>query len=450
MRVGPLAVLLVLAGLAAGSPRARAGDEARRPETGTPAPAGNGGAPEPGNLPPGRQPAQGFPSGPVSAPVHEPRPPASEPRRPPPPPREALCLIADYLPPFVYVDTRTGRTEQLACSFRVEKHPALEEQPEFTVRWRLLDGAGRELAKGEEPGAARERFAIVRAFIDLPDAARRLEFTLQSGGLELGSGRAEIVGEDDPWPAGAAAALTGMVGAGGERLILRLPERVAEVDERWKPIKAVFSRSRPRPERVVVVGPRMAGEGERSYLEVLGGPKDARLQALDLFAPPPAGEAPAAPAGRAPAAAVPASGATRGIFALVEAVETRVTAAAKGADLVVLVMPQSDPEMGTDRRAYRQGLDWAVSRLLRAGAKGVAVVPPLSRSVSDKQLAAYAAACADSARVYGERGAALVKSESLLADKYWTPKGATGRVTGRFPNEAGQEALAELIRGACR
>ncbi len=373
-----------------------------------------------------------------------PRPPSPAPRPAPPAPRDALRLITDYLPPFVYVDVRSGKAERLAYSFRVARHPGLDSAPEFRIWWRLLDKDGKELAKGDEKGLARERFAIVRGFLELPEGARRLEYGLESGDLALGAGRAEVVREDDAWPAGAYAALSGLVGPGGERLILCLPERVSQVDERWKPLKFLAGNGRPTPESVVVVGPRMAPDGARSYLDLLGGQggakADGKLKPLDLFAAPPAG-------GDAPARPAPP---TRGIFALVEAVESRVSAEAKGADLVVLVMPQSDPEMGTDRRSYRQGLDWVISRLTHAGAKGVAVVPPLSHSVSGKQLAAYADICAESAKVYAQSGAVLVKSDGLLAEEYWKPEGATGRVTGRFPNEAGQEALARLVRDACK
>ena len=55
-------------------------------------------------------------------------------------------------------------------------------------------------------------------------------------------------------------ALIGLLGAGGEQLILRLPERTAQVDERWKPVKSLFGKSRPKPESVVVVGDSPRGE----------------------------------------------------------------------------------------------------------------------------------------------------------------------------------------------
>lgn len=344
-----------------------------------------------------------------------------------------LALIPDYVPAFLY------EGELLSISFRVEKNPRLDVETEFRVWWRLLDQAGKELAKGEEKGTARERFAIVRANITLAAGARALEYGLESHGAPLGTGRALFVGEADPWPAGSGAVLSGLSGPNGERLILTLPERVAEVDERFKPLKWAFTSRPAAPKSVTVVGPRMSAPEVKSYLELLGG--DAKIKPLDLFAAP----APAADNKGEPAR--PAAP-TRGIFALVEAVESRVAAAAKGVDMVIIVMPQSDPEMGTDPRTYRQGLDWTIARLMAAGVKRVTIVPPLSRSVSEKQLTAYAAVCHESAQVYSGRGAALADSSKLMAEKYWAPEGASGKVTARFPNKAGQEALAELIKSA--
>lgn len=351
--------------------------------------------------------------------------------------RADLRLVVDYLPAFLYADEASGNLEPLSYSFRVVKREGAPPA-EYRLVWRFLDAAGKELMPGSARGEVAERFSLAKGFLEVPRRARSFEYALESGGRQCGAGRAVIVREEDAWPASARAELNGLAGPAGERLILALPERTAKVDNSWKPFKRLLGGSRRKSESAIVVGPRMAPPGARSYLEMLAGcaPK---LTTIDLSAPPPA-------AARTP----PAAGATRGIFALIEAVENQAAAAAKGVDLVVLVMPQSDPELGTDPRVYRQGLDWVTSRLLRAGAARVAVLPPMSRRVPEKQLAAYAAACARSAEVYRLRGAEALDGSGPMAERCWALPGASGEVTGRFPNDAGQEVLARLIKEACR
>ena len=187
----------------------------------------------------------------------------------------------------------------------------------------------------------------------------------------------------------------------------------------------------------------LAGPGERNYLDHLAG-SAPKFTAVDLTTGAGGSQAPAVPAG--PEAAGAAASPTRGIYALIEAVEGRVRPAARNADLVVVVMPQSDPELGTDPRIYRQGLDWVIARLGAAGVGRIAVLPPLSHTVPEKQAEAYAAVCEKAAAVYAEKGARCVDASRMLADRYWLPEGASGKVSGRWPNAEGQEALAKLIR----
>jgi len=351
-----------------------------------------------------------------------------------------LALVVDYLPPFLYADENSGQVEQLAYSFRVAKREGAEAAPDFVLSWRFRDAAGKELVPGSARGEVKERFALVKGVLEIPRKAQSFEYALESDNRECGAGGALIVREEDGWPAGARASLYGLVGRDGRRLILVLPERTARVDDSWKPIRWIWESSARKSEKVVVIGPRMAAPGNKSYLELLAG-SAPKLDVIDLSAPPPADSKEPAPV---------EAGATRGIFALVEAAENQAAAAARNADLVVLVMPQSDPELATDPRVYRQGLDWVVARLARSGAARVGLVPPMTRRVSEKQLAAYAAVCAETCKVYKARGVKLLDGSRLQAERYWKPPGASGEVTGRFPNESGQEALAGLIKEACQ
>ena len=75
----------------------------------------------------------------------------------------------------------------------------------------------------------------------------------------------------------------------------------------------------------------------------------------------------------------------------------------------------------------------------------MALVPPLTKRVPARQLAAYAKHCQQAAAVYKTR---FLKTDEMLKDEHWTPKGALGKVTGRYPNAKGREVLAELIKEA--
>ena len=274
----------------------------------------------------------------------------------------------------------------------------------------------------------------MRGFLEIPKGARLFEYGLRSGGKVLASGGARLIDEDEDWPAGARADWEGLVSADGQRLMLAVKERVAEVDERWKPIKWIWEKGQRGARSVVLAGPRLAAEGEKCYLDLLAG-SAPKLKIVEL---PPEPEKKPGEKKRPPA---------RGIYRLVELVESQVAPAAGSADLVVVVAPPADPETATTPRRYRQGLDWILARLKRAGARRVALVPPLTRKVPARQLAAYARMCKEAAAVYRAR---FVEPEKVLADKYWVPEGADGKVTGRWPNAAGQELLAGLVRGSYR
>lgn len=339
--------------------------------------------------------------------------------------RGKLSLIVDYLPAFMY------RGEKLAYSFRVERHPKLREKLAFEVSWHFkANEKGKALKPGSAKGVTEKHFTIVRGFLRVPKGARIFRYQLKSGDEVLASGQARLVGEDEPWPKGASAAWNGIV-AGGSRIILTLEERVARVDNKWKPIRWIWEKGRSRAESVVLAGPRLAAAGGKSYQDLLAG-SATRLKIVELA--PLAG-------GKGPLRAAPA----QGIYRLVELVESRVLPASRGADLVVLVTPPEDPEMATEPRRYRQGLDWILSRLKRAKAERVALVPPLTKRVPGKQLAAYAEHCRKAAAVYKTR---FLKTDGLLKDEHWVPAGALGKVTGRYPNEKGREVLAELIKAA--
>jgi hypothetical protein len=347
-----------------------------------------------------------------------------------PPPGPKLCLILDYLPAFMY----TG--EKLAYSFRVARRRGLKEKLPFEVSWHF--SAERDGKKQLSPGAterdAEKDFTIVRGFLDVPKGAKYFHFRLRSGKEDLGAGAARLLDEQDDWPRGATASWQRLLDPSGLPLILTLEERVARVDDRWKPIKWIWKHGRSSAEKVLVAGPRLSAKGAKSYQDLLAGSAD-NMKFAELPAPAAKGKRRAAPA--------------HGIYRLVELVESKVAPAAKGMDLVVLVTPQGDPEMATEPRRYRQGLDWMLARLKRAGAARVAVVPPLTRKVPAKQLGAYAAICRKACAVYAKKvGARCVDLSALNDVDYWRPEGALGRVTGRYPNRAGQRKLAELIKSA--
>ncbi len=340
--------------------------------------------------------------------------------------RGKLSLIVDYLPAFMY------RGEKLAYSFRVERHPKLREKLPFEVSWHFKQVArSKALKPGWAKGVTKKHFTVVRGFLRVPKGARLFCYQLKSRDEVLASGQARLVGEDEPWPKGARAAWNGIV-AGGNRIILTLEERVAKVDNKWKPIRWIWEKGRSRAESVVLAGPRLAAAGGKSYQDRLAG-SARRLKIVEL----------APPAGKGAPRAAPA----QGIYRLVELVESRVVPAARGADLVVLVAPPEDPEMATEPRRYRQGLDWILSRLKRAKVTRVALVPPLTKRVPGRQLTAYAKHCQQAAAVYKTR---FLKTDELLEDEHWVPEGALGKgkVTGRYPNEEGREVLAELIKAA--
>jgi hypothetical protein len=350
----------------------------------------------------------------------------------PRPPGPELCLILDYLPALMY----SG--ERLAYSFRVARRRDLQEDLAFEISWHFTgaEHKPRRLAPGSSSGSAEKDFTVVRGFLRVPRGADHFHFGLSSGKRDLGSGRARLVDERDEWPRGARAAWGRLVDSRGVPLILTLRERVPRVDNRWKPIRWLWEKGRSRAESVLVAGPRLAAAGKKSYQDLLAGSAE-KLRVLEL--PEAAGR------GRRAAPA-------HGIYRLIELVESQVIPAVrggKGVDLVVLVTPQEDPEMATEPRRYRQGLDWVLARLKRAGAGRVAIVPPLTRRVPARQLAAYAEICRKAAAVYAKQvGARCLDVGPLAEREYWRPEGALGRVTGRYPNEKGQRKLAELIRSA--
>lgn len=341
---------------------------------------------------------------------------------------ESLRLIVDHLPPFLY----SG--ERLSFSFRVERAPGLAQDIPFRLEWSFTgSGGGAALARGEHEGRAAGRFTIVSGALSVPEKAVRWQYALSVGGRRLSSGSAMLLGEDGKWPEGAGAGWGGLAGQDGEALILTLEERVARADDRWKPLRWVWERGRAGASGVMVAGPRLVQAGGRGYAELLE--KSAERFAFVELAETGGGIAPSS-----------------GIYRMVELVETEVAPRVAGnrTELVVLVMPQSDPEMATEPRRYRQGLDWLLSRLGRAGVKGVVLVPPLTRAVPARQSAAYAEACRTAAVTYARTvGARRVDVAALTADEgLWRPEGADGAVTGRFPNARGHEALAALIRAA--
>ena len=340
--------------------------------------------------------------------------------------KDKLRLIVDYLPAFMY------RGEKLACSFRVERGPGLAAKPAFKISWSFADGKGKGLKSGEEERRAEKRFTIVRGFLPVPAGARRLKFALESGGKTIAGGSARLVGEGESWPEGARAAWGGMVSAGGERLILTLEERIAKVDDRWKPVRLLWKLVRPGARNVLLAGPRLAPEKGESYQGLLAGGK-LKVKVIKLPPPPRREKREGRPA--------------QGIYRLLELVESEVAPAAKGVDLVVVVAPPEDPEMATEPRRYRQGLDWILARLRRAGARRLALVPPVTKKVPAKQLAAYTQLCEKAAAVYKAR---FLNTAALLKPACWKPEGAEGKVTGRYPNARGRKVLAGLIRAACR
>ncbi len=338
--------------------------------------------------------------------------------------REKLALIVDYLPAFMY------RGEKLAYSFRVERRPGLKAKLPFEMSWHFkADEKGKALKPGSAEGVTEKHFSIVRGFLRVPRGARIFRYQLKSGGKVLGSGQARLVGEDEKWPKGARAVWNG-IAVNGDRVILTLEERGAKVDNKWKPIRWIWEKGRARAGNVVLAGPRLAAAHKKSYQDLLAG-SATKLKIVALAPPAAKGARRGAPA--------------QGIYRLVELVESRVLPAAGGADLVVLVAPPEDPEMATEPRRYRQGLDWILSRLKRAKVQRVALVPPLTKRVPGRQLAAYAKHCQKSAAVYKTR---FLKTDDLLENEYWVPEGALGKVTGRYPNAKGQKALTELIKEA--
>jgi hypothetical protein len=338
-----------------------------------------------------------------------------------------LCLVLDYLPSFMY----TG--EKLAYSFRVARRRGLKESVAFEVSWHFSEKKnGKRLSPGATKGDAEKDFTIVRGFLKVPKGAKYLHFKLNSGEKCLGAGSARLIDEDEKWPKGSRASWERLVDSEGAPLILTLEERTAKVDDRWKPIRWIWEKGRSSADKVIIAGPRLAPKGVRSYQDLLAGSAE-RLKIETLPQPAGKGQRKAAPA--------------HGIYRLVEMVESKVVPAAGDMDLVVLVTPPQDPEMATEPRRYRQGIDWILSRLKLAGAGRVAVVPPLTRKVPAKQLSAYAAICRKASAVYAKKvGARCVSTERFADIEYWRPKGALGKVSGRYPNADGQKLLAELIR----
>ncbi len=342
---------------------------------------------------------------------------------------QRLCLILDYLPAFMY----TG--EKLAYSFRVAKRRGVEESIAFKVSWFFsqTEKTEKQLAPGVTEGDANRNFSVVRGFLKVPPGAKYLHFKLTSGGKNLGAGMARLVDESEEWPKGSRASWGRMVDAKGLPLILTLAERTPRVDDRWKPIKWLWEKGRSSASNVIIAGPRLASRRNKSYQDLLAGSTE-KLKIKEL-----------ADVSAADQRANPA----HGIYRLVELVESEVIPAAKTADLVVLVTPPEDPELATEPRRYRQGLDWLLSRLKRAGSRRVAIVPPLTRKVRARQLAAYEQICRKSAAVYAKKvGARCVDVRQLKDIEYWRPPGALGEVTGKYPNESGQKKLAELIKSA--
>jgi hypothetical protein len=341
---------------------------------------------------------------------------------------QRLCLILDYLPAFMY----TG--EKLAYSFRVAKRRGVEEGIAFEVSWFFskTEKTDKQLSPGTTKGDATRDFTVVRGFLKVPKGAKYLHFKLTSGGKNLGAGMARLVDENDKWPKGSRASWGRLVDAKGLPLILTLAERTPRVDNRWKPIKWLWEKGRSSASNVVIAGPRLAKRKKKSYQDLLAG-SAKKLKIKELAE---------GSAGRRSAPA-------HGIYRLVELVESKVIPAAKAADLVVLVTPPEDPEMATEPRRYRQGLDWILSRLKRAGVGRVAIVPPLTRKIRAKQLAAYQEICRKAAAVYAKKVGARCLDVKVLKDiEYWRPPGALGKVTGKYPNDNGQKKLAELIKAA--
>ncbi len=342
---------------------------------------------------------------------------------------QRLCLILDYLPAFMY----SG--EKLAYSFRVSRRRGIEENIAFEVSWHFSKKpkAGKKLAPGSTKGTAEKDFTTVRGFLRVPEEAKYFHFQLSSGEKNLGAGMARLLDETEDWPRGALASWGRLVNPQGVPLILTLKERIPRVNNRWKPIRWLWEKGRSRAANVVVAGPRLASRKGKSYQDLLAG-SAKKLKIVEL---------PAASGGRS--RGMPA----HGIYRLVELVEAKIVPAVKGknVDLVVLVTPQEDPEMATEPRRYRQGLDWVLSRLKLAGAGRVAIVPPLTRKIPAKQRAAYFEICRKAAAVYAKQvGARCVDTRALENAELWKPKGALGKVTGKYPNEKGQEKLAELIK----
>lgn len=342
---------------------------------------------------------------------------------------QRICLILDYLPGFMYGG------EKLAYSFRVARRRGVEERIPFEVSWYFSKKpeAEKKLTPGSKKGAAGKDFTIVRGFLRVPEGARYFHFQLSSGKRDLGAGMARFVNETEKWPKGSVASWGRLVTAKGVPLILTLAERVPRVNNRWKPIRWLWEKGRSGADNVVVGGPRLAARKRKSYQDLLAG-SATKLKIVEL---------PAAGPGRA--GAMPA----HGIYRLVEMVESRITPAVKNkdVDLVVLVTPQEDPEMATEPRRYRQGLDWVLSRLKLAGAGRVAIVPPLTRKVPARQLAGYSEICHQAAAVYARQvGARCVDTSAFKNAELWKPGGALGKVTGKYPNDAGQKKLAGLIK----
>ncbi|MHC4914283.1 MAG: hypothetical protein ACYTGB_02235 [Planctomycetota bacterium] len=344
---------------------------------------------------------------------------------------EKLALIVDHLPPLMYTE------ERLSFSFRVERRQGLVEKIPFTVSWHFSrkDGGGK-LAAGSADRRTEERFTIVRGSVRVPKGARHFHYTLSSGGQTLAASTAVLLGEKDPWPKGAAAGWDG-IAVKGRPVILTLEERVARVDDRWKPIKWIWEKGRANADSVVVAGPPLCPPGVKGYRELLG-EGNARIRFLEVPAAPAENEA----GGRL----------AQGIYRLIETVERGVVrGGGPRPDLVVLVVPPDDPETATNHRLYRQGLDWVLARLWGAGIRRVGIVPPLTRKVPARQLETYAQACRESSRIYEQKcGSRFIDPAALLADEYWRPEGALGKVTASRPNARGQQKLAEIIGGACK
>jgi hypothetical protein len=345
-----------------------------------------------------------------------------------------LALIVDHLPSFMYAG------EKLALSLRIERRPELKAEIPFEIIWQFSGPAMLKTTKssGLLERVAAKHFTIVSPALPIPNGATAFSYSLRSSGKSLAGGKAIFVGERDKWPAGATAGWGGLVTADGAALILVAEERVAKVDHRFKPLKALLTSGRKRATSLIVAGPRLNDDKRISYsqqLKACAARSDFLLLAGSDYTKP----------GTTP---------IRGIHQMAVLIEDQLIPLARKnkTDLIVLVMPPSDPEMATDRRRYRQGLDWLIVRLnTRLGEIRISIVPPLTRSVPLKQRQAYIDICKKSVSVYARsHHASLIDISAFSKRHLWRPTGASEKVTGRFPNEDGHRKLASLIQAACR